>query len=115
MSETLVGVIGIGGEDYLRKPNSVGVPLPVIDVKYIDDDGKEVPVGQVGELCVRGPQILKEYFEKKEATEKTFAPGGWLKTGDLGKCDEEGFHYIGWFRSFAARWGSSDEVMIKLN
>lgn len=92
MSETLTGVIGIGGEDYLRKPNSIGIPLPNLEVKYVDvDTGKEVPVGQPGELLIKGPQVLKEYFNKPEANAKSITKDGWFYTGDIGKVDEEGF------------------------
>ncbi|KAI9006313.1 AMP-dependent synthetase and ligase [Hyaloraphidium curvatum] len=94
MSETLTGVIGISGEDYARKPAAIGSVLPNHDVKYVDDDGNEVPPGSVGELWIRGPQVLKEYFGKPDATAKSLTSDGWFKTGDLGRVDEEGFHYI---------------------
>ena len=91
MSETLTGVVGIGGEDYMRKPNSIGIPLPNHDIKYVDEAGKEVKTGEIGELLIKGPQVLKEYFERPEANAKSFKDG-YFMTGDLGKVDEEGFH-----------------------
>ncbi|KXS14109.1 AMP-dependent synthetase and ligase [Gonapodya prolifera JEL478] len=96
MSETLIGVIGIASEDYRLKPTSIGFPSPVIDVSFRDpeDPTKVVPTGQVGELCIRGPQVLKEYYKKAEATAKTITRDGWLRTGDLGRIDEEGFCYL---------------------
>ncbi|KAI9031459.1 AMP-dependent synthetase and ligase [Hyaloraphidium curvatum] len=94
MSETLIGVVSNSGDDLVRKPTSIGLVSPNHDVKYVDANGKEVPVGEIGELAIRGPQVLKEYYKKDEATKKSFLPGRWFLTGDVGKVDEEGFHYI---------------------
>ncbi len=79
-----------GGADYVRKPDSVGAPIPVCEVKAVDLEGKELPPGQVGELWIKGPNVVKGYWRKPEATAETFSDG-WLHSGDLGRIDEEGF------------------------
>ena len=81
------------GEDYVRKPESVGMPVPVCEVKAVDEGGKEVPGGEVGELWIKGPNVVKGYWNKPEATAQTFTDG-WLHSGDLGRVDDEGFVYI---------------------
>lgn len=81
------------GDDYLAKPDSVGPPVPVVDVKVVDVDGRDLPVGHVGELWIKGPNIVKGYWHKPEATAATFS-GGWVHTGDVARIDEEGFVYI---------------------
>jgi long-chain acyl-CoA synthetase len=81
------------GIDYQRKPESVGVPVPVVDVRVVDTEGNDVPAGEVGELWIQGPNVVKGYWGLPEATEQTFG-GGWLKSGDLARVDEEGFVYI---------------------
>jgi long-chain acyl-CoA synthetase len=81
------------GVDYQRKPESVGVPVPVVDVRVVDADGNDVPVGEVGELWIQGPNVVKGYWGLPDATEQTFG-GGWLKSGDLARVDDEGFVYI---------------------
>jgi long-chain acyl-CoA synthetase len=81
------------GDDYIRKPDSVGVPVAVCDVKVVDPDGNDVPVGEVGELWIKGPNVVKGYFNKPEATEAAFG-GGWFRSGDGARLDEEGFVYI---------------------
>ena len=81
------------GADYLRKPDSVGVPVPVCDVKVVDEHDHEVPIGSTGELWVRGPNVVAGYWNDPEATEQTFGDG-WLRTGDLARIDDEGFVFI---------------------
>ena len=81
------------GQDYLDKPDSVGPPVPVVTVKVVDPDGVEVPIGEVGELWIKGPNVVKGYWNKPEATEAVFTDG-WLHTGDVARLDEEGFVYI---------------------
>jgi long-chain acyl-CoA synthetase len=73
---------------------SVGLPLPSTDVAIFDDDGERLPVGQVGEICVRGPQVMREYWQKPAETEKVIVLGGWLRTGDIGRLDERGYLFI---------------------
>ncbi|MFC4111296.1 class I adenylate-forming enzyme family protein [Nonomuraea zeae] len=93
MTETTALAIGNGGADYQAKPDSIGVPTAVVDVRVVDPMGTELPPGEVGELCVRGPNVIMGYWNKPEATAQTFV-GGWLHTGDLAKIDDEGFVYI---------------------
>ncbi|WP_433238900.1 class I adenylate-forming enzyme family protein [Streptosporangium sp. CA-135522] len=93
MTETTALVINNGGVDYLAKPDSIGLPVPVVEVKIADPLGAELPVGQVGELCLRGPNVILGYWNRPEATAETFI-GGWLHTGDLARVDEEGFVFI---------------------
>jgi long-chain acyl-CoA synthetase len=81
------------GEDYLAKPDSVGPPVPVVTVKVVDPDGRELPVGEVGELWIKGPNVVKGYWNKPEATAAVFTDG-WLHTGDVARLDDEGFVYI---------------------
>lgn len=72
---------------------SIGLPLPSTDAKVVDQDGKEVPVGEVGELIVKGPQVMKGYWQRDDETAKTIKDG-WLWTGDMAKMDEEGYFFI---------------------
>jgi len=75
------------------KPMSVGLPLPDYTVKIVDENFNELPVGEIGEIVVRGDCVMKGYYKDKEETEKIIKDG-WLLTGDLGKFDEEGYLYI---------------------
>lgn len=94
MTETMATVTLHSAEDYLNRPDSCGPPMPVCDLKIMSADGKtEMPVGAVGELWAKGPQIVAGYWNKPDATAETFT-GGWVRTGDLARLDEEGFCYI---------------------
>lgn len=81
-------------EDYVAKPDSAGPAVPVCDIKVVDEKGNEVPHGQVGELWIRGPNIVKGYWNKPEATAAAITEGGWFHSGDLVRMDDEGFVYI---------------------
>jgi long-chain acyl-CoA synthetase len=72
---------------------TIGFPVPSTEVKLVDADGKEVAVGEVGELIVRGPQVMKGYYNKPSETDKTIR-NGWLYTGDMATMDEEGYFKI---------------------
>lgn len=76
-----------------KKLNSVGMPLPGIDLKVVDPEGKEVPPHAVGEVIFRGPNMMKGYYKKPQETENTIKDG-WLYTGDLAYRDEDGYHFI---------------------
>jgi long-chain acyl-CoA synthetase len=72
----------------------IGVPLPSTDISLRDDDGQEVPQGQSGELCARGPQIMKGYWRQPEATAEVTTKDGYFKTGDIAVMDEDGYFRI---------------------
>ncbi len=93
MTEVCGIISAIGGEIYVSRPKSCGMVVPVFDVKCIDDSGNEVPVGERGEVCVRGSQVIKGYLNRPEATAETIVDG-WLHTGDIGYLDAEGFLYL---------------------
>lgn len=77
-----------------RKNGSIGLPWPDTDCKIVDlETAEEVPVGEVGELCIRGPQIMRGYWNRPDETAATLRDG-WLFTGDMARMDEEGFFYI---------------------
>jgi long-chain acyl-CoA synthetase len=69
----------------------IGVPLPSTDVEIKDDDGKTLSIGDVGEVCIRGPQVMQGYWNRPDETAKVITPDGWLKTGDVGYMNESGF------------------------
>jgi long-chain acyl-CoA synthetase len=76
----------------LERMGTVGQAMPGTALKCIDDNGDEVAVGERGELCVKGPQVMKGYWNRPEATRETFTPDGeWLRTGDVAVIDEDGF------------------------
>jgi len=72
---------------------SIGLPVPSTEVKLIDDEGEEVPAGEPGELCVKGPQVMLGYWQRPDATDEILQDG-WLRTGDIAVMDEEGFMRI---------------------
>ena len=73
---------------------SIGLPVPSTDACIKDEDGRQLPVGEVGELCIRGPQVMRGYWQRPEDTASTIDADGWLHTGDMAKMDEKGFFYI---------------------
>jgi long-chain acyl-CoA synthetase len=94
MTETSATATSHGAEDYENRPDSCGPPVPVTDLKIMTVEGdRELPVGEVGELWCKGPQVVKGYWHKPEATAATFVDG-WVKTGDLARLDAEGFCFI---------------------
>src|SRR5699024_8309456 len=77
-----------------RQDGSIGVPWPNTESKILDmSSGQELPIGDIGEIAVKGPQIMKGYWNNPEETDNTFKDG-WLLTGDLGYMDEEGYFYV---------------------
>lgn len=73
---------------------SVGLPLPSTDLSIRDNDGNEVPIGAPGEICIKGPQVMPGYWKRPDETALVFTKDGFLKTGDIGRMDEEGFIYL---------------------
>ncbi len=76
-----------------RKPGSIGTPLEGVEMKVVDEDDNEVPQGEVGEIVIRGHNIMKGYWQRPDATEEAMR-GGWFHTGDMARTDEEGYFYI---------------------
>ena len=76
----------IGGKERM---GSIGLPIPSTEIQMMDDEGKVMPFGEAGELCARGPQVFKGYWQKDNST--VFHPGGWFKTGDIAVMDEDGY------------------------
>lgn len=72
---------------------SIGLPIPSTEVRICDDDGNDVD-GEVGEICIRGPQVMEGYWQNEEETAKVMLPGGWLRTGDIGRMNEDGYVFI---------------------
>ncbi len=93
MTETSPTLFMLSKEDAPRKRGSIGKPVLFSEYKLLDSEGKEVEKGAVGELAVRGPNIMKEYWNRADAT-KDALRDGWLLTGDLAKTDDEGFLFI---------------------
>ncbi len=92
---------------------SIGLPLDDVEVRVVDEDGEQVPVGEVGEIVARGPRLMKGYWRRDDATAETMH-GGWLHTGDLGRVDGDGYVYLaGRAKDFIKRGGemvSPEEV-----
>ncbi|KAK0442019.1 uncharacterized protein EV420DRAFT_1083060 [Desarmillaria tabescens] len=93
LTETNSTAIGLAGDDYLARPESSGLPPPVTDFIIMKKDVEAAP-GEVGEVWIRGPCVMKRYFGDREATDKALTQDGWFRTGDLGYRDAEGFLFI---------------------
>lgn len=73
---------------------TIGMPVPGTDVGIFDENGKRLGVGERGEICAKGPQVMQGYWERKDETDKVFYDGGWFRTGDIGIMHEDGFFRI---------------------
>ena len=78
----------------LSVKRSIGLPVANTEVQIVDEEGREVPMGDTGELWVRGPQVMDGYWNNAVETAKVLKPGGWLATGDIARVDQDGFFYI---------------------
>ncbi|HZV76022.1 MAG TPA: long-chain fatty acid--CoA ligase [Conexibacter sp.] len=79
--------------DRERKPGSIGTPIRDVEMKVVDEQGADVPAGEVGEIVIRGPNVMKGYWQRPDATAEAMR-GGWFHSGDLAKVDEDGYFFI---------------------
>ena len=94
MTETAGAFAQCVGEDFLRNRAAAGRVLPLAKVKIVDPDGRELPIGQSGEILVRSAMVMSGYWNRDEDTAKAFTEDAWLRTGDIGYVDEEDFVFI---------------------
>ena len=80
--------------DLAEYNGAIGLPVPSTEACIKGEDGAQLPVGEVGELCIRGPQVMRGYWQRAEDTAEAIDADGWLHTGDMAKMDEKGFFYI---------------------
>src|SRR6201999_353143 len=86
-------VASSGHPNQVRKPGSIGTPIEKVEMRIVDEDGKEVPQGEVGEIVIRGHNIMKGYWNRPDATAEAMR-GGWFHSGDLARTDEDGYFFI---------------------
>jgi long-chain acyl-CoA synthetase len=80
--------------DRERKPGSIGTPIEGVEMQVWDDDGNELPQGEVGEIVIRGHNIMKGYWNRPEANQEAITEAGWFRTGDMATVDEDGYFFI---------------------
>jgi acyl-CoA synthetase (AMP-forming)/AMP-acid ligase II len=105
-TETASTITALGPEDHvitgteeekekkLKRLASIGKPMADVEMKVVDEDGKKLPVGQVGEILARGPRVMTGYWKDEEKTAKTIDKDGWVHTGDVGYVDEDGYYFL---------------------
>ncbi len=93
LTETSPGAIA-NPLDIADWTGTIGMPIPSTQAVILDEDDQELPVGEVGEICLRGPQVMAGYWQHPEETAKVFTPDGWLRTGDMGFMDARGYFKI---------------------
>jgi acyl-CoA synthetase (AMP-forming)/AMP-acid ligase II len=116
-TETASTITTLGPEDHMiegteeerqkklkRLASSIGKPLPDVEVKIVGEDGDTLPASEVGEILARGPRIMTGYWRDEQKTSQVLTPDGWLRTGDLGWKDEEGYIYLA---------GRADDMIIR--
>lgn len=116
-TETASTITTLGPEDHIiegteeerekklkRLTSSIGRPLPDVEVKIVDEDGKTLSPPEVGEILARGPRMMTGYWRDEQKTSKVMTPDGWLRTGDMGWMDEEGYIYLA---------GRADDMIIR--
>jgi long-chain acyl-CoA synthetase len=87
-------VASFNRRDRERKPGSIGLPIDGVEMRVVDDDGNEVAQGDIGEIAIRGHNVMKGYWRREEATAEAIDADGWFKTGDMAKVDEDGYFFI---------------------
>ncbi len=93
LTETSPAAI-INRTDVTEFTGSIGLPISSTEVRICDAEGEDVPVGESGEICIRGPQVMEGYWQKPEETAAVMLVGGWLRTGDIGYMNEDGYVFI---------------------
>jgi len=105
-TETASTITTLGPEDHiiagteeerekkLKRLSSIGKPMSDVEMKIADEEGHQLPVGQVGEIVARGPRVMTGYWKDEEKTEKTIDKEGWVHTGDMGYMDEDGYFFL---------------------
>ncbi len=73
---------------------TIGLPVPSTDVIIVGDDGNALPTNEIGEICIKGPQVMEGYWQRPAETAEVMLPGGWLRTGDVGRMDDDGYIFI---------------------
>ncbi|WP_150291434.1 class I adenylate-forming enzyme family protein [Sphingobium estronivorans] len=94
MTETAGAIAQAVGADFLNNPAAAGRVLPLIDLRIAGSDGQAAPVGESGEIQVRGAMVMSQYWNRPEENAKAFTEDGWLRTGDVGRLDEDGYLFI---------------------
>lgn len=116
-TETASTITSLGPEDHVitgsdeekakklkRLQSSIGRPMEDVQIKIVDDQGNEVPTGEIGEILAKGPRVMSGYWKDEEKTAKALTADGWLRTSDKGYLDEEGYIYLA---------GRGDDMIIR--
>ncbi len=93
LSETAAGIT-VNRWDGPNPVGSIGLPMPGVELSLRDEEGNEVPIGEPGELCVRGPQVTSGYWQREDETKKSFFADGWFRTGDIAKRGEHDYLFL---------------------
>jgi acyl-CoA synthetase (AMP-forming)/AMP-acid ligase II len=105
-TETASTITTLGPEDHnisgddaekkrkLKRLSSIGKPMTDVEMMIVNEEGHEIPAGQIGEIIARGPRVMSGYWKDKEKTDKTIDKAGWVHTGDIGYVDEEGYYFL---------------------
>jgi fatty-acyl-CoA synthase len=94
LTESAASGTVLPARDATRKLGSAGIPMIHVSVRIADEEGRPLPTGEIGEIQLRGANVMAGYWNQPEATAETILPGGWLRTGDLGRLDDEGYLFV---------------------